>query len=288
MLGVVVTIGGSAFGREERACRAVRVRKSHVLDQALLTTGPNSPPPFNCQCLLCAADMLVLRSAFPWIVVSILALLSLCSGARDRPRSKGVTRAPRGSGEASSRGKFNLKNGMQCSWVTKDVSRGVKMTVKCQDPQARVTGGVTDVECAYNAKPQSCPGYQSNPKAYYKQVSRALKKLQGGLCQDERALVKVGMCKRAPRDAHFKLDRSTSVFAAQSGVDPSPHPKNPSTISTTTRRSATPTPPAGVDRVTPTDCKRRADHRTVAQEYCNSSWASVCSFFFSMLQSEDC
>uniref|UniRef100_A0A3B4B0I4 Uncharacterized protein n=1 Tax=Periophthalmus magnuspinnatus TaxID=409849 RepID=A0A3B4B0I4_9GOBI len=172
--------------------------------------------------------------------------------ARDKPRSKEDSQR---SGTGPSRGRFTLKNGMHCTWATQDTSNGVKMLVKCENSQARIYGGITDVQCEYNAKPQSCPAYQSNPKAYYKQVSRALKRLQGALCYEERALVKAGMCKRAPRDAHFKLDRSTSISSAHG---------------------------------TPADCKRPADHREVAKEYCNSSWASLCAFFFSMLQSEDC
>uniref|UniRef100_A0A8C6WHB0 Fibroblast growth factor binding protein 1b n=1 Tax=Neogobius melanostomus TaxID=47308 RepID=A0A8C6WHB0_9GOBI len=223
-------------------------------------------------------NMLILRNISPWILVSILALLSVCSGARDRSRSKGVTRAPR-SGNGPNPGKFNLKNGMQCTWATKDVNEVVKMTVKCEDPKARIYGGVTDIQCEYRAKPQSCPNYNSNSKGYYKQVSRALKKLQGKLCRDEPALVKAGMCKRAPRDAHFKLDINT-VVAAQSGGDTLPLRNRP----TTTTSRSTPTAPNG----TPADCKGRADHRQVAHEYCNSSWASVCAFFFSMIQSDDC
>ncbi|XP_072319205.1 fibroblast growth factor-binding protein 1-like [Eucyclogobius newberryi] len=232
--------------------------------------------------------MLLLRTAFPWILLSILALLSLCSGARDRSRSKTVTRAQR-SGTGPSRGRFTLKSGLQCTWSTADTSDGVKMSVRCENPQARVHGGVTHVQCEYKAKPQSCPGYQSNPKAYYKQVSRALKKLQGGLCRDERALVRAGVCKRA-RQAHFKLDTNTAVFSAQAGIDPTPRPKSSSTtVSTTTRtttRTTASTAPAPGG--TPADCRGRADHREVAEEYCSSSWASVCAFFFSMLQSEDC
>lgn len=127
-------------------------------------------------------DMLLLRT-FPWIV---LALLSVCSGARDRGRSKGVTRAQR-SGNRPSRGRFTLNSGLQCTWATKDVSDTVNLWVKCENPQARVTGGVTDLKCEYRARPQTCPGYQSDPRGYYKQVSRALKKLQGKLCNDDRS-----------------------------------------------------------------------------------------------------
>ncbi|KAJ0050886.1 hypothetical protein NL108_009340 [Boleophthalmus pectinirostris] len=231
--------------------------------------------------------MLILRAAFSWTLLSILALLTASSGAHDSPRSEGVSRAQR-SGNGPIRGRFTLKNGMQCIWATKDTRNGVKMLVKCENSEARISGGVTDVQCEYNAKPQSCPAYQSNPKAYYKQVFRALKKLQGALCKEERVLIKAGMCKRASRDAHFKLDMNSAVTSAQSGIDPTPHPKSSSTTTSTTTTTTTTTPTAHVPSGTPTDCKRRADHREVAKEYCNSSWASVCAFFFSMLQTEEC
>lgn len=225
--------------------------------------------------------MLILRTVSPWILVSILALLSVCSGARDRSGSKGVT-----SGNAPSRGRFNLKNGMQCTWATKNVSDVVKMSVKCENPQARIDGGVTELRCEYRAKPQTCPGYQSNSKGYYKQVSRALKRLQEKVCREPRALAKAAMCKRAPQDAHFKLDIRTSVSAAQSGGD-TLLPRTRDTT-TTTRTKTTTSPATPAPGGTPADCKGRGAHRQVAQEYCNSSWASVCAFFFSMLQSEDC
>lgn len=216
-----------------------------------------------------------LRSSSPWILLSALALLTVCSGARDRSRDKEVTGAPRGDSRPS-RGKFNLNSGMQCTWATKDANEEVKMTVKCENPQARIHGGVTDLQCEYRAKPQHCPGFLSNSKKYYKQVSRAIRKLQGKLCYDERALVNVGMCKRAPRDAHFKLDIGTSVVSAQSGEDTLP--PRPSARTTTSAPTLT---------GTPADCKGRAVHQ-VAQEHCSSQWASVCAFFFSMLQSEEC
>lgn len=202
----------------------------------------------------------------PWLLVSLLALLVGCDGSR------------------SNRGKFNLKDGMQCSWTAKDANNAVvKLRVKCENPVARVHGGITDVECEYRAKPQSCPGYQSNAKGYYKQVSRALKKLQGKLCRDERTLAKAGMCKRAPQDAHFKLDIRTSHIGAQSGGDTILMPTSIATTTTTSTQTAR--APNGTAAA---DCKGRADHRQVAQEYCSSSWASVCAFFFSIVQSDDC
>ncbi|XP_026160100.1 fibroblast growth factor-binding protein 1-like [Mastacembelus armatus] len=206
--------------------------------------------------------MRLLRTLAPWLLLAFLGQqVSLCSGARNKSRGIGkpVTPAPERahrSGNrpaATGRGKFSTKDKMQCTWVARDDSDAVNLSVKCQNP---------DAQCDYTAKPQSCPSYLSDPRSFWKQMARALKKLQGKVCKDERALVKAGVCKYAPRDAHFKL--SSSGALNQSGRPETPPPVAP-----------------------PTECTGRADHRKTAEEYCSSSWASVCALFFSMFQ-RDC
>lgn len=225
--------------------------------------------------------MLLLKTLVPCLLVALLVQqVSLSSVKRDkgsRTKDRATALAPgraqrsRGKGAASTlrSGKFTTKDKMQCAWEAKDAGDQVRLSVICEDPEARTRGGVTEFRCNYNAKPQSCSEYQSNPNGFWKQVSRSLKRLKGKLCKDDRALLKAGMCKRAPRDAHFKLDLSSSVVAAQSGdVDP-PRPPPPRPTSTG-----------------PKNC--RSDHRQRADEYCSSSWASVCAFFFSMVQNDEC
>ncbi|XP_041790043.1 fibroblast growth factor-binding protein 1-like [Chelmon rostratus] len=222
--------------------------------------------------------MLLLRTFAPWLLLAFLGRqVSLSSGVRHANRGADRTPAPgraQRSGDktaANGRGKFSIDAGMQCTWGARDVADAVRLTVKCENPEARIKGGVTDLECQYNGKPQRCPGYQSDPKGFWKQVGRAFKRLQGKACRDDRALVRATMCKRAPRDAHFKLDMSSSVASAQSGQAETPLP--PRFNSTAAR---------------PTACTRRADHQRKAEEHCSSSWVSLCSFFFSILQSDDC
>lgn len=239
--------------------------------------------------------MLLLRTFAPWLLVAFLGhQMSLCSGARSKNRGAGkaVTPAPgraQGSGDkpaANGRGKFSIDSDgrwndegkMQCTWRAKDVADTVRLSVKCENPEARVKGGVTDLQCHYNAKPQSCPGYQSDPKGFWKQVARAFKKLQGKVCRDERAQVKAGMCKRAPRDAHFKLDFTSTVVSAQQPETPLRTPRPPPSRSTT----------SAADTASPTPCSGRAYSRRKAEEHCSSSWASLCTFVFSMLQNDDC
>ncbi|XP_053182186.1 fibroblast growth factor-binding protein 1-like [Scomber japonicus] len=231
--------------------------------------------------------MLLLKTLAPCLLVALLVqqVSSVKRRKGSRTKSSEVERAAtpapdrgqrsggKGAAATLNSGKFTKKDKMQCKWGAKDIGDKVRLSVKCEDPEARAKGGVTELECVYNAKPQSCPGYQSNPKNFWKQVSRALKKLQGKLCMDDSALVKAGMCRRAPRDAHFKLDISTSVSSAQSANWSRPRPPPPRPASTE----------AG-----PKNCTGRADHRQRAEDYCKSSWASVCAFFFSMVQGEDC
>ncbi|XP_005727055.1 fibroblast growth factor-binding protein 1 [Pundamilia nyererei] len=213
--------------------------------------------------------MLLLKASAPWLLLAFLGqLVSLSCGARKSDRA--VSKV----GVAGGRGKFSTKERMQCTWVASEVRDAVQLLVKCENPEARVTGGIADLRCEYNAKPRGCPGYLSEPLNFWKQVARALKRLQGKVCKDERALVRAGMCKRAPRSAHFKLDISSSRVSAQSG-DPGTQPPSP--------------PPSSHSTSTATTAcmRRRADHGKTAEEYCGSSWASVCSFFLSMMQSEE-
>ncbi|XP_078125972.1 fibroblast growth factor-binding protein 1-like [Sander vitreus] len=229
--------------------------------------------------------MLLLKTFAPWLLLAFLGKqVSLSSGARNKNRGadKSVTPAPdraqRGGGNkpaASGRGKFSIKDKMQCMWEAKDVGDTVRLSIKCEDREARIKGEASDLQCKYNAKPQSCPEYQTDTKGFWKQVARAFKRLQGKVCKDDRALVRAGMCKNAPRDAHFKLDMS-SVASAQSGEPETPQPPPSRSISTAAA-------PSG-----PTACAERANHRKTAEDNCSGSWASVCNFFLTMLQSDDC
>lgn len=215
--------------------------------------------------------MYLLRTFTPWVLVVLLGY-QVCASSGERngadfsvteARSKAQGRGSKSS--ATGRGKFLIDDEqdkkMQCTWVAQDVPDAVRLSVKCEDPEARIRGGVTELQCQYNAKPQLCPGYQSNPKGFWKQVSRAFKKLQSKVCYDVRALVRTGMCKGAPRGAHFKLDIDSSVASAQSGME--------------NMGSSTPEPSA---------CA--AQSRRKAEEHCDSSWVSLCAFFFSMVESD--
>ncbi|XP_072240960.1 fibroblast growth factor-binding protein 1-like isoform X2 [Leuresthes tenuis] len=223
--------------------------------------------------------MIALRAFALWLLLAFLEQqVSLSSG--ERAADAQSSRAQRSGNKyaANGRGKFSTGDKMQCTWNSRDVGDTVKIRVTCNNPGAQVEHEVTGLSCEYNAKPQSCPGYWSDSKVFWKQVARALKKLKGKLCRDELATVKTAMCKRASRDAHFKLDIRSLLISSRSGESRTSTPPpllrtRPTSTSTSTSQTA---------------CTKRPDHRKTAEEYCNSSWASVCSFFLSMLQSDDC
>ncbi|XP_073319011.1 fibroblast growth factor-binding protein 1-like [Pagrus major] len=226
--------------------------------------------------------MLLLSTFTPWLLLAFLGQqVSLSSAARNKNRgtvtaSPGRAQRSGSKSAASGKGKFSITaDKMQCTWAAKDVADAVRLTVKCENPEARIIGGTTDLECQYNGKPKLCPAYESNPQGFWKQVTRAFKRHQGKVCKDDRALVKAVMCKRAPRDVHFKLDIDSAVASAQSGGYPEIPPPPPPRSTSTPNASA-------VGPTGPTACQRKAE------EHCSSSWASLCTFFFSMLQNDEC
>ncbi|XP_036424689.1 fibroblast growth factor-binding protein 1 [Colossoma macropomum] len=117
------------------------------------------------------------------------------------------------------------------------------------------TKGNESFRCEYTANPRLCPQYESSSTKFWKQIGRSLKK-QKKLCRDPKALVKAAVCKNASREAHFSL---RTPAKAQ-------HPTQPSNK----------------------DCNGLSDSSKLAKEYCSSSWSSVCTFFFTMVQNEDC
>ncbi|XP_017296174.1 fibroblast growth factor-binding protein 1 [Kryptolebias marmoratus] len=202
----------------------------------------------------------------------LLRTLALCLlvAPLQQQRLSAAGRAPGpAGGPVSGRGRFSTSDRMQCTWTARDAGDSVNLRVRCQNPEARVAGGITDMSCEYRGRPRSCPAFGSDPRGFWKQVGRALRKLRARLCRDERAPVRAGMCRRAPGDVNFLLDVDSLEFSAQSG-----EPQTPS--------------PAPAPAALPTSCTGPADQRRTAEEHCSGAWASVCSFFMSMLQTDAC
>lgn len=169
---------------------------------------------------------------------------------RDRPGPKAGRQAKSVPAQPF-KGKMVTKDKSECTWAATGEDAFV-LRVTCKK-------NGSSFGCEYVARPSVCPQYASDVKLYWKQIARALKK-QKSLCQDSRAMVKAGMCRRAARDAHFRLR-----------VD---------------RRKAAPSSTAQPETKTVDSCQRKNKKR--AEEYCNESWSSFCMFFFTMVQDYDC
>ncbi|XP_026855219.2 fibroblast growth factor-binding protein 1 isoform X2 [Electrophorus electricus] len=110
-------------------------------------------------------------------------------------------------------------------------------------------------DCEYTAKPRSCPEYASRAKVYWKQIVRSLKRLKKP-CHNSKELVQTSVCRNAPKDAHFKLSTAPQIPLQ-------PQPRNKS-------------------------CADLADRQKLAEDYCGGAWSSLCTFFFAMVETENC
>ncbi|XP_071398670.1 fibroblast growth factor-binding protein 1-like [Centroberyx affinis] len=182
-----------------------------------------------------------------------LVLIS-CQGRRGRAAGRGRERDrgqkegrqhPKSVGPLPVRGELVAKDKSQCTWVATGQEL-LTLSVTCRNGDRRFS-------CEYVAKPAACPQYASNPRLYWKQIGRALKK-QRKLCRDGGAAVRAGVCRKAPGDAHFRM----------AAPPPSPNSR-PATVKA---------------------CK--PDNKKLAEEYCSDSWSSFCTFFFVMVQNDDC
>ncbi|KAM7417204.1 hypothetical protein PAMA_017038 [Pampus argenteus] len=171
--------------------------------------------------------------------------------SQDRHRAVKVSRQPKSISPQPIKGKIVTKDKSECTWAaTGEDLFTLGVTCKKAD---------RSFSCDYVARPAVCPQYASNVRLYWKQIARALKK-QKNLCQDSKALIRAGMCRSAARDAHFRLRTAPRMTATPS--------------------TPRPTPKAGKS------CQ--PDHKKQADEYCNDSWSSFCTFFFTMVQDDDC
>lgn len=148
--------------------------------------------------------------------------------------------------------KFVTKDGSRCTWTATE-NDPLFLFVTCKT-------GENSFICRYMGRPSLCPQYTSNTLLYWKQITRALKK-QNSLCHNEKLLVRAGVCKQAPREAHFRL------VVAQKAVIPLPYI------------------PAAPDTATKSCLPK---NKKLAKEFCSDSWSSVCTFFSTMVNNYDC
>ena len=256
--------------------------------------------------------MVFLKTSFSCVLLACLAQqVCVSDAAREKGRReplagdreaeppvriRGSGRADRGMRSTEPKGKFSVKNGVQCTWASNKERDVVRLRISCENPEeARVRDGVSSVKvCEYVGKPARCPAYISNPAGFWKQVSRTLKKMEDQLCEDTRALVRASMCKRAPKEAHFKFGPgapradhlTTTTRASRSSTAFTESTTSiTSTTTTTTHKDARKT-------VSSTAVSGKActpvNKTKLGEEYCSGPWSSVCAFFFSMLDSTEC
>ena len=247
--------------------------------------------------------MVFLRTSFSCVLLACLAQQVCAShAAREKGRERELLageretepvrvrgsagRADRGMRSTEPKGKFSTKNSIQCTWASKKERDVVKLKIRCENSEeTRARDGVSSMKvCEYVGRPARCPAYVSNPAGFWKQVSRTLKKMEEQLCEDTRAPVRASMCKRAPKEAHFKL-----------GPGAPPRADHLTTTTRASRSSTTSTPSThkhARETVASTAASGQActpvNKTKLGEEYCSGSWSSVCSFFFSMLDSTEC
>ncbi|XP_036439309.1 fibroblast growth factor-binding protein 1 [Colossoma macropomum] len=194
-----------------------------------------------------------------WLFGSLALLLLIGEGAGARSGGKrrggdAVASARSGNGSVFE-GSFTARDSSLCTW-TASGEKTFALRIACES-EAR--GKFT---CEYAGEPAACSAYGTGARRYWRQVGRALAK-QKQLCADERAVVRAGMCVRAPPAAHFRLAR------------PETGPKTTTTASVDFPESTTRAP----------ECAESADHRRLAEEKCGEAWASICTFLFTIVQS---
>ncbi|TRY95192.1 hypothetical protein DNTS_032484 [Danionella cerebrum] len=191
----------------------------------------------------------------------ILALLLLLSclqmvSSNNFRGSRRLLKKAQGRGDSElteMKGKFSNKDKtQQCTWLARG-EHHFSMTVRCKPERGE------EFACKYSGRPVLCSEFSTNPQGFWKQIARSLKKQMKKLCADKRAVLRAGMCKRAPPAAHFVLEEAPTEVPEE-------------------------TPSAGP----PESCAERVDHSQLAREKCGDSWASLCVFLFTIIQSRDC
>ncbi|KAK7922189.1 hypothetical protein WMY93_009091 [Mugilogobius chulae] len=90
--------------------------------------------------------------------------------------------------------------------------------------------GSKTISCDYVAQPNLCPQFAGNPKLYWRQIERSLRK-QRKVCEDSGALVRAGMC----RGLRERLTSGWGKLTGRIAHVPVPHPRLSSPVSRLTR-----------------------------------------------------
>lgn len=159
---------------------------------------------------------------------------------------------------------FITQNRARCSWVARGEDT-YNLTVTCKPENGAEFG------CSYTGRPASCRAYVDEPKTFWAQMTKSVRK-QRKLC-DPRSVLKAKMCKGASQEAHFQLSEP-----AQEQIPM--REKTPKMEKDVRTNASTP----GAKR----KCAQNSDHSKTAEEKCGETWASLCRFLFTLVQNGDC
>ncbi|TSV81514.1 Fibroblast growth factor-binding protein 1 [Bagarius yarrelli] len=148
------------------------------------------------------------------------------------------------------KGRTPNRDGTRCLWAATESSVGDNGTFVLSITCKK--GTERSLQCEYTAKVRLCPEYTTNVNAFWKQIGSSLKR-QKMLCRDSKTLLKAKMCRKAPKGAHFALSITPLVQPTSNKL-----------------------------------CSNLSHKQKLAEEYCGSSWSSFCTFFFAMVETEDC
>uniref|UniRef100_A0A8D2KRS4 Fibroblast growth factor binding protein 1 n=1 Tax=Varanus komodoensis TaxID=61221 RepID=A0A8D2KRS4_VARKO len=170
--------------------------------------------------------------------------------------------------KGSHKGKFTTKEKSECTWTLNEAETAT-LKIDCKSKEDTFS-------CEFSGNPSTCPQYAKNQKAFWKQITRSLKK-QKNICKDPKSILKSKLCKTGPPTAHLRL----VTLASQNPKEekPSHHAKEDSLPAENKPGKAS------------SDCVEEEDYidqRKVAEEYCGESWLSLCNFFVAMIQDKKC
>ncbi|XP_062991476.1 fibroblast growth factor-binding protein 1 [Elgaria multicarinata webbii] len=197
-------------------------------------------------------------------------------GGRTQPGSDNQNkRGQKNRGEKGSlKGKFTTKEKSECTWTLNEAETAT-LKVDCKREE-------NTFSCEFSGNPSTCAQYGKNQKAFWKQITRSLKK-QRNICKDPKSTLKSRLCKTGPPTAHLRLVTRTSQDSKQE-----------ETVHHGRETSRSPAPPVASEKQPgreSSDCVEEADYvdqKKVAEQHCSESWLSLCHFFVSMVQDKKC
>ncbi|XP_048365701.1 fibroblast growth factor-binding protein 1-like [Sphaerodactylus townsendi] len=170
------------------------------------------------------------------------------------------------------KGKFISKEKSQCTWTLSERETAT-LKIDCKEKDRNVS-------CVFSGHPSTCPQFSENRNAFWKQITRSLKKKKD-ICEDPKGILKSQVCKKGPASAHLRLVTSHNSQRDNLGLQERE----------TLPPAASPEASENLPEQGSRDCVEDVDYidqTKVAEEYCSETWLSLCKFFVTMLQDKKC